>query len=54
MGLHHADIVDRDQPLDAHLSRFWVDGHLSSTTGAKNKGLGRDLPTEWFLQDIRD
>jgi hypothetical protein len=21
---------------------------------AKEKGLGRELPTEWFLQDIRD
>jgi len=21
---------------------------------AKAKGLGRDIPTEWFLQDIRD
>ncbi|MGH7875088.1 MAG: hypothetical protein ACREQO_23085 [Candidatus Binatia bacterium] len=21
---------------------------------ARQKGLGRDLPTEWFLQDIRD
>jgi len=22
--------------------------------GAKAKGLGREIPTEWFLQDIRD
>jgi ornithine cyclodeaminase/alanine dehydrogenase-like protein (mu-crystallin family) len=23
-------------------------------TLAKERGLGRELPTEWFLQDIRD
>jgi hypothetical protein len=22
--------------------------------GARREGLGRDLPTDWFLQDIRD